>query len=99
LKSITTFENELEKDGVYQLIASEESFKNLDSTIKDTNLTEAIEKKIKDDTLLGNIYNDLSITNFSAGNYQKTLDFGEKSLFHRKRTTDSLLTLLKVSKK
>ena len=89
LKSISKFDSELTKGKTYQLIASE-SYRTPDSTFKYAYLAENIGIKLKDDTLLGNAYNDLSIAYFIKGDYQQTLDFGEKSLFHRKRTGDSL---------
>ncbi len=98
LKAITDFENDIAKGKTYQTIASKESFRNLDSAIKYANLAEEIGVKLKDDTLLGNLYNDLSIAHFITGNFQQTLDYGEKSLFHRKKTGDSLAIASAYSK-
>lgn len=98
LKSINIFESERAKGKINQTIASKEAFSNLDSTIKYSLIAERIGEKLKDDTLLGNVYNDLSIAHFVAGNFQKTVDFGEKSLFHRKKTKDSLAIASAYSK-
>ncbi len=98
LKQIRSFESDLAKGKNYQYIASKEAFKSIDSAIKYSDLAKKIGVKLKDDTLLGNIYNDLSIAHFIAGNFQQTLDYGEKSLYHRKKTKDSLAIASAYSK-
>lgn len=98
LKNITTFNSKREQAIIYQQIGGEEGYKNLDSALKYSEMAENIALELSDDTILGNVYNDLSISYFIVGDFNKTLEYGDKSLYHRKKTGDSLAIASAYSK-